>query len=82
MKRDKIVLSGAEQTIITGLGHPIYTVDFIEQWINRYDLVYINAAAALQAIAAKGFYEAIKKMDEAGGRITCKPCSKQEGTNA
>jgi hypothetical protein len=82
MKRDKIVLSGAERTIITGLGHPIYTAEFIEQWINRDDYVLINAVAALQAVAAKGFYEAVKKMNEAGGKITYKPCAEQEVNNA
>jgi hypothetical protein len=73
MKHNKIFLSGAERTVITGLGHPLYTAEFLEEWINRDDLVFINAPAALQASAAKGFYEAVKKMVEAGGRITYKP---------
>jgi hypothetical protein len=72
MKQEKQYLSGAEKTIISGLSHSIYTVDFIQEWINRNDLVSINAFAALQAVAAKGFYEAVKAMNEAGGRITYK----------
>jgi hypothetical protein len=48
-------LSGAEQTIIRGLRHPLYTVDFIQEWINRDDIVFLNAPAALRAVAAKVF---------------------------
>jgi hypothetical protein len=71
-KEEKQYLSGAEQTIISGLGHPLYTVEFIQEWINRKDNVFVNAPAALQAAMAKGFYEAIKAMNEAGGKITYK----------
>lgn len=79
MKRDKIFLSGAERTVLTGLEHPLYTAEFLETWINRDDLVFTNAPAALQAAAAKGFYEAVKKMIEAGGRITYKREEDREG---
>jgi hypothetical protein len=41
MKKETQYLSGAEQTIITGLGHPLYTIEFIQEWINRNDLVFI-----------------------------------------
>jgi hypothetical protein len=73
MKKGEIYLSGAERTIISGLGHPIYTAEFLEEWINRNDTVFSNAYAALQACAAKGFYEAVQAMNKAGGRITYKP---------
>jgi predicted RNA-binding Zn-ribbon protein involved in translation (DUF1610 family) len=79
--REKWCLSGAEQTIISGLKHPLYTVEFIQEWINRDDLVFINAPAALQAVAAKGFYEAVKAMNAAGGRITYKNCGKEAGSD-
>lgn len=49
-----------EKEIITKLNHPLYTVEFLQEWINRNDNVFTNAPAALQACCAKGFYEAVK----------------------
>jgi hypothetical protein len=68
--KEKIILSGAERTIFTGLKHPLYTAEHVEHWINRNDLVFINAPAALQAAAAKGFYEAVKAFNDAGYRVS------------
>lgn len=34
----------------------------MEEWINRNDNVFVNAPAALQAMSAKGYYEAVKRM--------------------
>jgi hypothetical protein len=70
--KERIILSGAERTILTALEHPLYNADFVEEWINRDDLVFINAPAALQATAAKGFYEAVKAFNAAGFRIVPK----------
>ena len=56
----KKILSEEEKSIIIKLGHTIYTPDFIEHWINRNDIVSINAPAALQAVAAKAYYQAIE----------------------
>jgi hypothetical protein len=67
--REKIVLSGAERTVLTGLKHPLYTAEFVEHWINRDDPVFINAPAALQAAAAKGFYEAVRAFNAPGYRV-------------
>ena len=57
-----IKLTDAEKQIITELGHTLYTVDFVELWINRNDNVLINPAAALQAMGAKGYYDAVHQM--------------------
>ncbi|MBQ9206894.1 MAG: hypothetical protein IJ158_09295 [Treponema sp.] len=51
-----------EKGIIEKLTHPLYTVEFLEEWINRNDSVFVNAPAALQACEAKGFYAAVKLM--------------------
>ncbi len=51
-----------EKDIIKELDHSLYTVEFLEEWINRNDDVFANAAAALQAMSAKGYYEAVKRM--------------------
>lgn len=56
------VISEKEKEIINQLNHPLYNVEFLERWINRNDNPYINAAAALQAMGAKGYYEAVKQM--------------------
>ena len=51
-----------EKEIVRKLAHPLYTVEFLEKWINRNDSVFVNAPSALQACSAKGFYEAVKLM--------------------
>ena len=58
---EKIVLTEQEKEIVEAMGHELYTVEYLEQWINRNDNVFVNAVAALNAIAAKGYYEAVKK---------------------
>ena len=55
-----IAISENEKVIINELNHPLYTVEFLEKWINRDDNPMINAVAALQAMSAKGYYEAVK----------------------
>lgn len=44
------MFSSAEIEIIEKLGHPLYTVEFLEEWVGRNDNVMVNAPAALQAI--------------------------------
>lgn len=53
-------LTAQEIEVIEKLGHKIYTPEFVEEWINRNDDIFINAPAALQSMGAKGFYDAIK----------------------
>lgn len=61
-KREKIVLTDYEKELIEELAHPLYTVKYIESWINRQDKVDINAPAALIAMGVAGYYEAVKMM--------------------
>lgn len=49
-----------EKEVIRKINHSLYTVEFLEEWINRNDNVLVNAPAALQAMGANGFYEAVK----------------------
>ena len=51
-----------EREITRELNHPIYTVEFVEEWANRNDNVFVNAPAALQAMGAKGFLTAVEMM--------------------
>lgn len=66
--------------IVEELAHPIYTVEFLECWIERNDNVFINAPAALQAMGAKGYYQAAKQMairlqnQEGCQKYWCKSC--------
>ncbi len=62
MRTNKITLTDNEKAIVIRLNHPFYTIDFLEEWVNRNDDVYVNAPAALQACTACGFYQAIKAM--------------------
>ena len=57
-----IKLTELEKQIITELGDSLYTVEFVEEWINRDDNVIINPFAALQAMGAKGYHQAVKRM--------------------
>lgn len=55
-------MTAKEREIVERLNHPVYTAGFLEEWIERNDNVFINAPAALQAMGAKGFYEAVKQI--------------------
>ena len=55
-----IKLTQSQKDLIDKLNHPIYTVDYIEEWVNRNDPININAPAALAAMGAKGFFDAVK----------------------
>lgn len=70
---NNIVLSEQEKNIIEMLGNNLYTVEFIEHWINRNDNVTVNAPSALQAMGAKGYYTAVQQiasyMDKKGIRL-------------
>lgn len=57
-------MTDKEKEIIRGLNHPLYTVEFLEEWKDRDDNVFVNAPAALQAMAANGYYEAVKRIIE------------------
>lgn len=59
---EAIVMTEREKEIITKLNHELYTVEYVEHWINRNDSVALNASAALQTMGAHGFYEAVKLM--------------------
>lgn len=55
-------MTDKEKEIVKELNHPLYTVEFLEEWKDRNDNVFVNAPAALQAMGANGFYEAVKRM--------------------
>lgn len=55
-------MTDREKEVVRELNHPLYTVDFLEEWKDRDDNVFVNAPAALQAMGANGFYEAVKRM--------------------
>ena len=59
-----MTLTNKEKEIINRLGDELYTVEFLEEWLNRNDNVFTNAPAALQAMGAKGYYEAVRHMAE------------------
>lgn len=56
------IMTDREKEVVRELNHPLYTVDFLEEWKDRDDNVFANAPAALQAMGANGFYEAVKRM--------------------
>jgi hypothetical protein len=62
VKSNEIILTDQEKAIVKALNDHPYTVDFLQEWINRNDTVFINAPAALQATAAKGFYSAVRRL--------------------
>jgi len=58
-----MTITPIQKEIIEGLNDPLYTVEFLEEWIDRNDNVFTNPVAALQAMGAKGFYSAVKAME-------------------
>lgn len=57
-----IKITEFEKQIINELDHPVYTVEFIEKWINRETNVLINPVAALRVMSVHGYYEAVHRM--------------------
>ena len=49
----KITITEKQEAIIRRLNDPLYTVEFLKEWVNRNDNVFINAPAALQAMGRK-----------------------------
>lgn len=62
---EKIILTENQKAIVTRLGDPVYTPEYLEEWLNRNDSVYINAAAALSSMGANGFYKAVLAIERA-----------------
>lgn len=52
-------MTDQEKEIVKDLNHPLYTVEYLEEWIDRNDSVSVNA---LQAVGARGYYEAVRRM--------------------
>jgi hypothetical protein len=59
---NKIRLSYIERKLVLALNDDVYTVDFLEEWLNNTDTVFENPVAAMQCATAEGFYCAIKGM--------------------
>lgn len=57
-------MTDKEKEVVKELNHPLYTVEFLEEWKGREDNVFVNALSALQAMGANGFYEAVKRIAE------------------
>jgi hypothetical protein len=60
IEKPKRVLTDAEKSVIEDLSSELYTVEYLEHWLNRSDNVFINAPAALNAMGAEGFYKAVQ----------------------
>lgn len=59
----KITITEKQEAIIRRLNDPLYTVEFLKEWVNRNDNVFINAPAALQAMGASGFFAAVRAIE-------------------
>lgn len=64
----KITITEKQEAIIRRLNDPLYTVEFLKEWVNRNDNVFINAPAALQAMGASGFFAAVRAIERAKER--------------
>lgn len=62
-------LTEAEKAIVESLNSNLYTVEYLEEWINRSDDVFSNAVGALTAMRAKGFYDAVQLQVKSQKRI-------------
>lgn len=56
-------LTDAEKDAIQRIGDKLYTVDFVEEWLDRpAENVFTNAPAALQQMAVAGFMTAVRRL--------------------
>lgn len=62
MERKKIEITEVEKDMINRLAHPLYTVGFLEEWLNRDEDVREGTMGALPAMSAKGYYEGVRWM--------------------
>ena len=53
-------LTSKEKAIVKNLNSALYTVQYLEEWINNNDDVFSNAVGALTAMGAKGFYDGVQ----------------------
>ncbi|MGP8313326.1 hypothetical protein ACG0Z4_20940 [Enterocloster aldenensis] len=75
---EKITLTDNQKAIVTRLGDATYTPEYLEEWLNRSDSVYINAPAALSSMGANGFYKAvlaIERAEQTGAAAAGKPAA-------
>ena len=77
MSMEKITITEKQKEIIQRLNDPHYTVEILQEWVNRNDNVFVNAPAALEAMGAKGFFAAVRAIERAeqdrkdGANKTC-----------
>lgn len=56
-------LTPEERWAIKTLGHPLYTEEFIEDWLSRESAnVFTNAPVALQQMGVNGFMDAVRRL--------------------
>lgn len=72
-------LTEVEKAIVESLDSNLYTVEYLEEWINSSDDIFSNAVGALTAMGAKGFYDAVQLQAKSPKRIrdeymTCGIC--------
>ena len=53
-------MTAKEREIVERLNHPVYTTDFLEEWIQRKDNVFINAPAAPEKRCSEGIVNILK----------------------
>lgn len=58
-----ITITEKQEAIIRRLNDPVYTMEFLKEWVNRDDNVFVNAPAALQAMGANGFFAAVRALE-------------------
>ena len=58
------MLTEKEKKIVNKLNHPLFTVEYLEKWITRNENVFIKPEKALCASEAKGFFEAVKAIED------------------
>ena len=56
-------LTDTERWVIKLLNDPLYTVDFIEEWLSSEPAdIFINAPVALQKMGVNGFLTAVRRL--------------------
>lgn len=62
-----IKLTDSEKEIVNRLNDSLYTVDYLEEWINRREDINVDCVAKFFVMLAKGYYLAVRNMAELEG---------------
>lgn len=71
-------LTEREKKIVEAIGHPLYTVKNMEEWLNVKEDEFEGIQVGLRVQRVKGFYDAVQALDTAEARQRLERIEKAE----